>query len=113
MTQPSVIDSVFRALADPTRRRVLEHLSRGPTSVSELAEAFSMELQSFVEQFAVLERGGLVKSKKKGRVRVYRINHQRFKVAENWLAEQRRLWETRLNQLDDYLYDLKHEGENL
>ena len=72
-----------------------------------------MELQSFVEQFAVLERGGLVKSKKKGRVRVYRINHQRFKVAETWLAEKRRLWETRLNQLDDYLYDLKHEGENL
>jgi DNA-binding transcriptional ArsR family regulator len=112
MTRPAVADDVFRALSDPTRRKVLERLAKGPASVSELAEPFDMKLPSFVQHLGVLERSRLVKSKKKGRVRVFEINPQRLKVAEDWLAEQRRLWETRLDQLDEYLQKLKDMEEN-
>ena len=108
----AVADDVFRALADPTRRKVLERLAKGPASVTELAEPFAMKLPSFVQHLAVLEQSRLVKSKKKGRVRVFRINPQRLRVAEEWLAEQRRLWETRLDQLDEYLQRLKEKEEN-
>ena len=108
----AVADDVFRALADPTRRKVLERLAKGPASVTELAEPFAMKLPSFVQHLAVLEQSRLVKSKKKGRVRVFRINPQRLRVAEDWLAEQRRLWETRLDQLDEYLQRLKEKEEN-
>ena len=70
-----------------------------------------MKLPSFVQHLSVLERSRLVKSKKKGRVRVFEINPQRLKIAENWLADQRRLWETRLDQLDEYLHQLKDKEE--
>jgi len=112
MTQSAVVNDVFRALADPTRRKVLEHLSKGPASVSELAEPFNMKLPSFVQHLVVLEQSRLVKSKKKGRVRVFQINTKRLKLAEDWLAEQRQLWETRLDQLDEYLHKLKQKEEN-
>jgi len=112
MTQTTIDDDVFRALADPTRRKVLEHLSKGPASVSELAEPFNMKLPSFVQHLVVLEQSRLVKSKKKGRVRVFQINTKRLKLAEDWLAEQRQLWETRLDQLDEYLHKLKQKEEN-
>ena len=112
MTQTAVADDVFRALADPTRRKILEHLANGPASVSELAEPFDMKLPSFVQHLVVLEQSRLVKSEKKGRVRVFRINAKRLKVAEDWLAEQRLLWETRLDQLDEYLHKLKQKEEN-
>jgi DNA-binding transcriptional ArsR family regulator len=112
MTPSAVADDVFRALADPTRRKVLERLAKGPASVTELAEPFDMKLPSFVQHLAVLEQSRLVKSKKKGRVRVFQIDPQRLKVPEDWLAEQRRLWEARLDQLDDYLLRLKDKEEN-
>lgn len=101
------IDSVFRALSDPTRRRVLERLSKSPSSVSDLAEPFDMALPSFVEHLAVLEKCGLVRSKKTGRVRTYQLAPQRLKIAEDWLARQRTVWERRLIQLDDYLNEMK------
>lgn len=103
-------DSVFRALADPTRRGVLARLSRSPASVSELAEPFAMALPSFVGHLRVLEESGLVSSSKAGRVRTYRLVPGRLRVAEDWLAGQRGLWEKRLDQLDDYLLDLKEKG---
>lgn len=102
LTQPP-LDSVFRALADPTRRRVVERLSRRPASVSELAEPFDMALPSFVQHLRVLEECGLVRSRKTGRVRTYRLTAQRLKLAEDWLAKRRDLWERRLDQLDEYL----------
>ncbi|HEX2890679.1 metalloregulator ArsR/SmtB family transcription factor [Vineibacter terrae] len=102
----SPIDGVFRALADPTRRRVLERLSRSPASVSELAAPFDMALPSFVEHLGILERSGLVRSQKKGRVRTYQLAPRRLRLAEDWLARQRDLWERRLDQLDDYLMHL-------
>jgi len=101
------IDSVFRALADPTRRRVLERLSRGPRSASELARPFAMALPSFVEHLKVLEDSGLVRSRKQGRVRTYRLVARRLELAETWLASQRRLWERRLDRLDACLLEMK------
>ena len=106
---PEPIDSVFRALSDPTRRQVLERLSSNPGSVSELAEPFDMALPSFIEHLRVLEGCGLVRSKKTGRVRTYQLVPKRLKLAEHWLSRQRTLWERRLDQLDDYLAELKEK----
>ena len=103
------IDGIFRALADPTRRHVLERLSSSPASVSELAQPFDMALPSFVEHLKVLEGSGLVRSQKTGRVRTYRIVPERLRLAEDWLTKQRRIWERRLDQLDDYVTKLKQE----
>jgi DNA-binding transcriptional ArsR family regulator len=103
------IDSVFRALSDPTRRQVLERLSRSPGSVSELAKPFNMTLPSFVEHLRVLESCGLVRSKKTGRVRTYQLAPRRLRLAEDWLSQQRKFWERRLDQLDAYLLTLKEK----
>jgi DNA-binding transcriptional ArsR family regulator len=100
------IDGVFRALSDRTRRQVLARLSQGAASVSDLAEPFDMALPSFIQHLEVLERCGLVQSRKRGRVRTYRLVPERMKLAEEWLAQQRALWERRLDQLDDYLLDI-------
>lgn len=100
------VDSVFRALSDPTRRHVLERLSKRPASVSELAAPYDMALPSFVQHLGILEESGLVRSKKTGRVRTYEIAPKRLKVAEDWLARQRTLWERRLDQFDDYVMEL-------
>jgi len=109
MTQVDPVDAVFRALSDPTRRRVMERLSRSPASVKELAEPFEMALPSFVQHLNVLEACRLVRSTKTGRVRTYQLVPQRLKLVEDWLARQRDLWERRLNQLDDYLLKLKEK----
>jgi DNA-binding transcriptional ArsR family regulator len=101
------LDQVFQALADPTRRKVIERLVSGSASTSELAEPFEMALPSFTQHLAVLERAGLVTSTKQGRVRTYRLAPAALEVADGWLAEQRRLWEQRLDQLDDFLNTLK------
>lgn len=103
------VDSVFRALSDPTRRLVVERLGESPASVSELAEPFDMALPSFVQHLRILEGCGLVSSTKSGRVRTYRLDSARLKVAEDWLARQRALWERRLDQLDSYLLKLKEK----
>lgn len=108
-TSSRPIDDVFRALADPTRRRVLARLSRSPGSVSELAEPFDMALPSFVEHLKILEGCGLVRSQKTGRVRTYQLVPKRLRLAEDWLAEQRTLWERRLDRLDAYLIELKEK----
>ena len=101
------VDLVFRALSDQTRRQVLARLSRSPASVTELAAPFDMALPSFVQHLRVLEACGLVRSTKAGRVRTYQIVPEHMRLAEEWLAQQRTLWERRLDQLDDYLIELK------
>ncbi len=103
------IDHVFRALSDPTRRHVLERLSRSPASVSELAAPYGMALPSFVQHMGILEDCGLVQSRKTGRVRTYEIIPRRLKLAEDWMVRQRALWEKRLDQLDTYLITLKEK----
>lgn len=82
-------------------------MSAGPATVSELAAPFDMKLPSFVQHLSVLERSRLVKSKKQGRVRTYEIAPERFKVAEDWLAQRRRLWECRFDRFDAYVKQLK------
>ena len=103
------IDNIFRALSDPTRRHVLERLSKSPASVSELAEPFDMALPSFVQHMGILEDCGLVHSRKTGRVRTYQLVPRRMKLAEDWLVRQRVFWEKRLDQLDTYLITLKEK----
>lgn len=110
-TEPKMIDGIFRALADPTRRDVLERLSVRPTSVSDLASAHAMALPSFLEHLKILEACGLVSSRKVGRVRTYSLAPDRLRVAEDWLGTQRRLWEGRLERMETYLLKLKKEGK--
>ena len=107
MVQSAVADDVFYALSNATRRKVLEHLSVGPATVSELAAPFDMKLPSFVQHLSVLEQSRLVRSKKQGRVRTYEIAPARFTVVEDWLADRRQLWEARLDRFDQYVTRLK------
>ena len=107
MVQSAVADDVFYALSNSTRRKVLEQLSVGPATVSELAAPFDMKLPSFVQHLSVLEQSRLVRSKKRGRVRTYEIAPERFKVAQDWLTERRQEWEARLNRFDAYFKQLK------
>lgn len=107
MGQSAAQDDVFYALSNSTRRKVLQHLSDGPATVSELAAPFDMKLPSFVEHLAVLEQSRLVKSKKQGRVRTYEIAPDRFKVAEGWLSARRQEWAARLDRFDQYVTQLK------
>ena len=109
MAQSAVADDVFYALSNSTRRKVLEQLSVGPATVSELAAPFDMKLPSFVQHLSVLERSRLVKSKKQGRVRTYEIVPERLRVAEDWLTERRRSWESRFDRFDEYVRQLKEE----
>ena len=107
MVQSAVADDVFYALSNSTRRKVLEQLSVGPATVSELAAPFDMKLPSFVHHLSVLEQSRLVKSKKRGRVRTYEIAPERFTVAQDWLTERRQEWEARLDRFDAYVKQLK------
>jgi DNA-binding transcriptional ArsR family regulator len=101
------IGRVFQALADPTRRAVVERLARGPASTTELARPFAMALPSFAQHLRMLEQFGLVKSRKNGRVRTYALAPKPLQVAESWMTGQRRLWECRLDRLDAYLQAAK------
>ena len=109
MVQSAATDEVFHALANPTRRKVLERLSVGPATVSELAAPFDMQLPSFVQHLSVLEQSRLIKSKKRGRVRTYEIAPERFKVVEDWLIARRQLLEARLDRFDQYVKQLKEK----
>jgi DNA-binding transcriptional ArsR family regulator len=109
MVQAAVADDVFYALSNSTRRKVLEKLSVGPATVSELAAPFDMKLPSFVQHLSVLERSRLVTSRKRGRVRTYEIAPERFKVAEDWLTARRQQWEDRLDRFDEYVKQLKEK----
>jgi DNA-binding transcriptional ArsR family regulator len=105
LNQGATLDPVFRALADPTRREMVDRLSRGPASVSQLAEPFDMSLSAVVQHLAVLESSGLVRSEKVGRVRTCRLEKQALRHAEEWFAGRRDRWERRLDRLGEYLQD--------
>lgn len=109
--QSAQLNGVFQALADPTRRSVLQRLTKGPASTTELASPFDMALPSFLQHLDVLRRSGLVRSEKRGRVRTYRLASKPLRSAEGWIASQRTTWEKRLDQLDSYLITLKEETE--
>ena len=101
------LDRVFHALGDPTRRAVIRRLGQGPASVGELARPHKMALPSFMQHLAALEKCGLVRSRKAGRVRTYQLQPKPLKAAEKWMVAQRALWEARLDRLDDYLLQMK------
>lgn len=107
LNQGAALDRVFHALADPTRRRMVERLTRGPASVSELAEPLAMSLPAVVQHLAVLEASGLVTSEKAGRVRTCRIEPAALRGAEAWIAERRTAWEQRFDRLGAFLDDTK------
>jgi DNA-binding transcriptional ArsR family regulator len=97
------LDGVFVALADPTRRGVVRRLGRGPTSVGDLAREFPMTLPSFMKHVRTLETSGLIHTVKAGRVRTCVLNRDRLALVDDWLAEQRRIWEGRTDRLASLL----------
>lgn len=103
------LDRVFQALADPTRRTIIERLVRWPASVSELAAPLPMSLSAVVQHLQVLETGGLVRSEKTGRVRTCRIEPDVLRAAEAWVVAQRSAWESRLDRLGAVLADADEE----
>lgn len=107
------LNSVFHALADPTRRAVVQRLAQGAATVSELAAPFDMALPSFMKHIGVLETSGLIGSSKTGRVRTCALRRQALLATERWFEEQRRLWQGRYEALDDLLVTLnggEHES---
>lgn len=99
LKQSATLDLMFQALADPTRRVMVERLSRGPASVSELAKPFAMSLPAVVQHLQVLEASGLVKSQKLGRVRTCTIEPMALSLVEHWINARRVTWQKRLDRL--------------
>lgn len=97
----------FAALADPSRRGIVQRLVRGPASVSDIASQFLVSMPAVMQHLQVLEESGLVRSAKKGRVRTYWVEPAALDAAEQWIAEQRNMWEARLDRFEDYLEQLK------
>jgi DNA-binding transcriptional ArsR family regulator len=97
------LDKAFHALADPARRMMLERLSRGAASVSELAKPLDMSMSAVVQHLHVLELSGLVRSEKAGRVRTCRVDLKALGTAEQWMSERRATWERRLDRLGELL----------
>lgn len=96
------LDSVFSALADPTRRAIVARLAEGEASVSELAQPFAVSLPAVTKHLAVLERAGLLEHHKEGRVRHCRLVTAPIRDAESWLSSYREFWERRLDSLAEH-----------
>ncbi|MGA2777638.1 MAG: metalloregulator ArsR/SmtB family transcription factor [Steroidobacteraceae bacterium] len=110
LNKNAALDSTFQALADTTRRSILARLSRGPSSVSELARPLSMSLPAVMQHLAVLEDSGLVRSEKIGRIRTCRIEPNALSSAEQWINQRRLEWQQHFDRLGDYLETLKNEA---
>ncbi|TDD37422.1 transcriptional regulator [Actinomadura sp. KC06] len=104
-------DRVFHAVADPTRRAIVERLTLGPASVSELARPLPMSLPAVVQHLQVLETAGLVRSEKVGRVRTCRLEPAGLRTAEDWLRRQRTAWEGRLDRLGGLLTETANDPD--
>lgn len=107
--QEALLDLAFQALADPSRRAMVERLVRGPATVSELAGPLAMSLPGVMQHLKVLEASGLVVSEKVGRVRTCRIEPKALTQAERWIAERRASWERRLDRLGQFLDETKDD----
>ncbi|MBV9734880.1 MAG: helix-turn-helix transcriptional regulator [Acidisphaera sp.] len=110
MLNHAALDRAFQALADPTRRAIVERLSHGARSVSDLARPLAMSLPAVMQHLALLERSGLVTSAKVGRVRTCRIEPKALSQVEAWIHARRAEWERRLDRLGDYLSELQAGG---
>jgi DNA-binding transcriptional ArsR family regulator len=107
--ETTAVERTFHALADPTRRAIVERLGHGPASVTMLAEPFAMALPSFLQHIHVLERSQLVATTKRGRVRTCELRPEALQPAQDWLAAQRTRWEQRLDRLDAFLKSTMEE----
>ncbi|RCK24762.1 ArsR/SmtB family transcription factor [Thalassospira lucentensis] len=105
------LDTLFHALADPTRRAVVQRLVKGPAPVKELAAPYDMALPSFMKHISVLEEAGLIASKKQGRVRTCTFNPDKLAAAEKWFDDQRTIWASRFDNLDTLLTTLQGETD--
>jgi DNA-binding transcriptional ArsR family regulator len=103
LTQRVQVDRVFHALGDPTRRAMIEKLSEGPVSVSKLAKPLAITLAAVVQHLQILEKSGLVRTEKVGRVRTCRVEPKGLTLAERWIADRRSLWESRFDRLGKLL----------
>jgi DNA-binding transcriptional ArsR family regulator len=112
LNQKPSLDRLFQALADPTRRAIIERLSRGPAPVTELARPLTMSLPSAMQHIGILESAGLVRSEKIGRVRTCTIEPQALSQVEHWINARRIEWEHRLDRLGDYLKTLDGERDD-
>lgn len=101
----TALDGVFAALSDPTRRAVIRRLGVGPASVGELAQEFPMALTSFMKHVRTLEANGLIQTTKSGRVRTCALDRERLALVDDWLGEQRRIWEARTDRLERLVAD--------
>jgi DNA-binding transcriptional ArsR family regulator len=110
VNQDADLDRVFHALADPSRRLIVERLARGPASVSELAQPLAMSLPAVMQHLQILEACSLVASAKAGRVRTCRIDPAALRLAETWIAAQRTAWEQRLDLLGEVLAEQPAPG---
>jgi DNA-binding transcriptional ArsR family regulator len=106
LNQTIDLDRTFQALADKSRRSMVERLTLGPASVSQLAEPLAMSLAAVVQHVQVLESCGLVKTEKVGRIRTCRIERTAMSAAEQWITDRRRGWEARLDRLGDILNEV-------
>ena len=112
MANNQTLDSVFRALGDPTRRAVVQRLGRGPATVSELAEPFDIGLPTFMKHMGVLESSGLIRTRKSGRIRTCMLERRKLAAAERWFDEQRAVWASRYQNLDNLLETLSKEDHD-
>jgi DNA-binding transcriptional ArsR family regulator len=101
--RPAELDGVFVALSDPTRRAIVMRLGHGPQSVGELAREFPMALPSFLKHVRTLESNELIRTTKAGRVRTCVLNPERFALIDDWLAQQRQVWEERTDRLEQFV----------
>ena len=107
--QTADLDGLFRALADPARRAIIERLSRGPAAVGELAKPLPMSLPSVMQHLGILQTLGIVRTKKVGRTRICALEATALRAAEHWIGARRSEWEARLDRLGDYLQTLDRE----
>ena len=108
----AALDRTFAALADPTRRRILQHLARGDKCVTHLARPHAMSLPAISKHLHVLERAGLISRRQKGRVHQLTLKARPMKQAGQWIAKYREFWEGSFDHLDDYLQELKTKEDN-
>jgi DNA-binding transcriptional ArsR family regulator len=106
-----LLNRTFAALADPTRRRILEHLAHGDRCVTDLARPYSMSLPAVSKHLRVLENAGLIRRRRNGRVHSLKLEAAPMKQASRWIEEYRRFWEGSLDRLDEYLKELQAKEE--
>ncbi len=111
LNQTIDLDRTFQALADQSRRTMVERLTLGPASVSELAAPLAMSLAAVVQHVQVLEACGVVRTEKIGRRRMCRIETEAMSLAEQWITDRRKGWESRLDRLGEVLNEIATDGE--